>query len=431
MSLYLTEKIRIQPNRETQGLLWDVSYSCKNVWNALNNDKIANKTSYYEQKKQLPSMKKSDPGLLNPSSQVLQEAVKELHSCWKSFFELRKAGESGANHPGFRSYKKFFTQKYPQNGVSFVVVGNLLRLAYGKTKKDWIEIPLPNTKSDPSAYKTVTISYDEGAKNWYACFAREVVLPLSREGTQELWFDPGCKTALTGIRSDLTFWEYDINPLRQLVMKHYQRIDTLKSERDVKVKGSNLYRRLNARIKKLYRKINTQTKQYLHVLANKILKEHPDVATFSIGDWDKRKTLADTGYKFSDKRINRQVQNNNPIQKLVGYLSYKSEMLGKKVLKFNERGTTRTCSHDDFVITKGVDPSKRTFQCPKCGFTIERDLNSTLNFLKRFKPAVWHRLDGVKTPISIVRTRLNPWTGKNRPVLKRTVILNYQDACGL
>ena len=428
VQLYLTEKIQITPSRKAVDLLWEVSSACKDVWNYLNNDKVQNKTGYYDQKKQLPVLKKADPRLALPSSQVLQEVVKELHSCWKSFFELRKAGETQANHPGFRSYKRFFTQKYPQNGTSFEIVGNVLRLAYGKNQKDWIEIPLPETKSLPEAYKTVTISYDDVAKNWYACFARAVDLPRPTEGTKEIWFDPGCKTALTGIRSDLTFWEYDINPLRQLVMKHYQLIDKLKSLRDVKKKGSNLYRRLNAKIKKMYRKINTQTRQYLHVLANRILKDHPDVAEFNIGDWDKRKTLANTGYKFADKRINRQVQNNNPLQKLVGYLIYKAKLLGKKVLKFDERGTTRTCSHDDFVIGKGVSPSNRTFVCPQCGFTIERDINSILNFLKSFNPAKWLRLKGLKTPISIARLEINPWSGKNLTVRKRTLILNYQDA---
>ena len=45
---------------------------------------------------------------------------------------------------------------------------------------------------------------------------------------------------------------------------------------------------------------------------------------------DKSQTLADTGYKFIDKRINRQVQNNNPIMTLVGDLSYKAVKCGKE-----------------------------------------------------------------------------------------------------
>jgi len=351
MSLYLTEKIQIHPSQKAIEHLWSVSYVCKNVWNYLNGDKITNRTGYYIQKKLLPGMKAADPGLCLPSSQVLQEVVKELHGGWKSFFELRKKGDQDAHPPGFRSYKRFYTQKYPQNGTSFEIVGNMLRLSYGSSKRDWIEIPLPETKADPALYKSVTVFFDDVSKNWYVSFAREVSIPPVFQGQTEIWFDPGCRTALTGIRSDLTFWEYDLNPLRQLNMKHYKIIDNLKSERDTKKKGSNLYRRHNAKIKRMYRKINTQTRHYLHVLANQILKDHPDVATFSIGDWDKRQTLADTGFTFVDKKINRQVQNNNPLQKLIGYLSYKARILGKQVKKFDERGTTRTCSHDDFVLT--------------------------------------------------------------------------------
>lgn len=431
MSLYLAEKIQIHPDKRTIDLLWQTSHVCKDVWNRLNDDKIQNRTGYLEQKRSLPAMKKVDPRFARPSSQVLQEVVKELHSCWKSFFALRKNGETKANHPGFRSCKRFFAQKYPQNGTSFEIADNTLRLAYGSSRKDWLEIPLPDTKATPEAYKTATIHYDDMARKWYVCFTREIPEPAPSTGQQEIWFDPGCKTTLTGIRSDLTFWEYDINPLRALITRHYQMIDQLKSRRDTRKKGSLLWRRLSARIKKLYRKIGVQTKQYLHTLANRILKDHPDVAIYNIGDWDKRKTLATTGYAFVDKRINRQVQNNNPLQTLVQYLTYKARGLGKKVDKFDERGTTRTCSHDDFVIKKGVSPNQRTFTCPKCGFTIERDLNSVLNFLKRFKLAVWHGLTGKQTPVSIARSACNPWTGKNRTVLTRTLILNYQDARGL
>ena len=141
--------------------------------------------------------------------------------------------------------------------------------------------------------------------------------PFTRKPVHLLYFEPGCKTALTGIKTDGTIHEYDINPLRQLNLNHYILIDHLKSRRDKKKRESNQWCRLNLKIRNICARIDGQTKHYLHRSANQILADHPDVIGFYVGDWDRSQTLADTGYKFIDKRINRQVQNNNPIMTLI------------------------------------------------------------------------------------------------------------------
>ena len=115
---------------------------------------------------------------------------------------------------------------------------------------------------------------------------------------------------------------------------------------------------------------------------------------------------------------------------LVGYLSYKAAMRCKEVRKFNERGTTRTCSCCGHVIAEGLSPSVRTFTCPECGFTIPRDINSTLNFLNIYQFAVWYSLRALQC-LSIARLLLKHSSGKNRMVSSLTCVLNYQDARSL
>ena len=146
-------------------------------------------------------------------------------------------------------------------------------------------------------------------------------------------------------------------------------------------------------------------------MANQVLTDHTDVIGVVCKDWDKSQALADTGYKFMDKLINRQVENNNPIMTLAGYLSYKSVMRGKEVRKFNERGITRIwccCGH---VIAEGLSPSVRTFTYPMCGFTVSRHINSMLNFLYNYQFAVWYSLRALHC-LSIARLLLNPSSGK-------------------
>lgn len=397
--MYLSARVQIHPDKIAFEKLREVSCLCKDLWNALLEQRLdpnaRGHISYYSQKKELPALKRELPEFKAPCSQVLQEVVKSHNAGWQMFFTKRRKGDAEVRPPRFKSYKYFFSQKYPQRGISFEVVAraeeSILRLAYGNCLADWIEIALPYMPCAYDHVKNVVVSYENHAKKWYASLVYEEDIPESVPvpgKPHTIYFDPGCKTALTGIKTDGTVWEYDLNPLRQLNIKHYRLIDRLKSERDHKKKGSRQWRRLSAKSRALYRKINTQTRHYLHKTANRVLDDHPNVGKFMIGDWDKRKTLADTGVPFINRRINRQVQNNNPLGILFGYLKYKAMRRGQGVDKFDERGTTRTCSKCDHVHKEGLDPGQRIFHCEKCSFIIERDINSTLNFLKIYQYAV-------------------------------------------
>jgi putative transposase len=422
--IYLTDHIKVNPSKDAVDKLWNVSYICKDIWNILNDEKQRNQSGYYRLKKLLPELKQGCDRLSMPSSQVLQEVVKALNASWKMYFTKQKNGDKEVMPPRFKSYKYFFTQKYPQKGISFEVVNNTLRLAYGKCKNDWIEIKLPNREYALDSVKTATVSYNASKHVWYVDLAREVKLPPLKTKGHVLYFDPGCKTTLSGIKTDYTVWEYDINPLREMNMNHYMLIDCLKSKRDKKKRSSRQYRRLNAKIRRIYGKISTQSKHYLHSLANRILDDHPDAKAFMIGNWDKRENLSNTGYKFVDKRINRQVQNNNPLQKLIECLRYKAVIRGQQVEKFNETGTTETCSRCDYVLSNSLNPSVRVFSCPECGFAVQRDINSVLNVLKIHQYALWQGLRAIVN-LSIARTLLNASSGKNRTVVIRQVSLNY------
>ena len=425
--IYLTDKIQIYPDKIAMAKLWLVSYACKDVWNYFNEQRYNPeiKTNYYNQKSQLPLLKKQQLELKIPSSQVLQEVVKSLNASWQVFFTRGKNGNIKVKPPKFKSYKHFYTQKYPQYGNSFEITDHTLRLAYGKTKEDWIVIRLPEREYDFSNVKNATIFYDRVEKKWYTCLSRTIVVPKYQPGKNIVYFDPGCKMTLTGIKTDGSVIEYDINPLRQLNLKHYQLIDKLKSMRDKKQKHSKRWKRYNKKISTIYRKIRTQSKHYLHKLANQILQDHPDT-DFKVGNWDKQHTLAHTSVTFVNKRINRQVQNNNPVKKLVGYLNYKAIINGRQVEEFDERGTTKTCS--SCGNKQDMPPSKRGYDCPKCGFKTDRDINSALNFLKNDNYALWQ---GLSNTLSIARCSFNPVSGANRRTEYRSVVLNYQDAWGL
>ncbi|MBL4704272.1 MAG: transposase, partial [Flavobacteriales bacterium] len=345
-----------------------------------------------------------------PSSQVLQEVVRQVDREYKSFFQLRKNGDKDVRPPRFRASKYFYTHEYPQNKTSFTTEGGVLKLAYGKGRKDWISIPLDVTV--PGVPKTVKIMFDRKKRSWWACISYMTSVIPEFQKSYAIYFDPGCKTTLTGIKTDGTFIEYDIESLRATNMSTYKFLDKLASRRDKKTRHSNSWKRLNKRIQKGFSKLETRTKTHLHALANKILADHWDTTHFLIGDWKKKETLADTGNKYVNKIINRAVQNNNPIGRLVEYLKYKAKRFGKTVDKFNERGTTRTCVMCGHVHKKGIPPSVRVFECKACDFKYDRDRHSCLNFVKLYEPALWKRLRNTDLIRSRVRTGFSAFSFK-------------------
>jgi putative transposase len=423
--MILTKKIRIYLPREAADKLWQVSYLCKDLWNAAveqrRDRKSWGKVNLYSQKKELPGIKEDFPEYKTPSSQVLQNVLFGVDRSYKMFFTKRKNGDRDVMPPGFKSFRHFFTQEYSQPAVSFTITeDNILRLAYGSRPADWINIPV--TAGVPESPGTVTISKQD--RKWYACFTYEVSERESMaHGGTTVYFDPGCKTTLTGFKTTGEFIEYDINPLRQFNLSTYRLIDELTSKRDKKIMGSYHWRRLNRKIKKLFSRINTRTKTYLHSLANRILSDHPDVKEFRVGDWNKQETLADAEYKFVNRRINRAVQNNNPVMRLIEYLSYKGKIKGQAVKKFDERGTTRTCVMCDHEHKNGIDPGIRIFVCENCSFQYPRDHHSCLNDVKKSEPALWQRLSG-NLPDRSARTTLSPFSFKPQVAVSAIRIQN-------
>ena len=411
--MILTKKVQIQPSEVVKKTLWDISYLCKDLWNmSLEQRKNRNawgKVNLYTQKKELPELKKAFPEFKSPASQVLQNVIFDLAAAYQMFFTKRQQGDHEVRPPGFKSWRKFVRQRYSQKDICFVITGNTLRLAYGSKPSNWLEIKLP--VDSYACVKTVDIIYDGPGKKWYACMTYQVEeSPLKTEGSV-IYFDPGCKTALTGLKTTGEFVEYDLNPLREINKSTYALIDELLSERAHKKKGSSHWKRLNQQIRRLFGKIRTRIRVYLHTLSNTILDDHPGVKAFMIGNWKKKETLADTGLAYVNRRINRAVQNNNPLEELIGYLTYKSKLRGQAVKRFDERGTTRNCSACDHKSEEGIPPSKRVFECESCRFRYSRDHQSCLNFVKRYEPALWRCLSG-GLPDRSMRVGLNPFSFK-------------------
>jgi len=70
------------------------------------------------------------------------------------------------------------------------------------------------------------------------------------------------------------------------------------------------------------------------------------------------------------------------LHELRGIVKYQVEKYGKEVVLVDPRNSSKACAKCGYV-KDDLTLSDRVFECPRCGWTADRDYNSTLNHLKR------------------------------------------------
>lgn len=181
----MAKKIQIYPSKDAKQKLLFISHLCIDLYNAALEQRRDRKTwgkeNWISQKKQLPIIKKEFDEYKIPSSQVLQNVIIRLDKSYKSFFKKRKNGDKEARPPKFKSKKYFYTQEYSQPNTSFEITKNGIRLAYGKNKKEWINIDLnENDLKELLAFKmikTIQIHQKKNTNKWFASITYHVEEP--------------------------------------------------------------------------------------------------------------------------------------------------------------------------------------------------------------------------------------------------------------
>jgi putative transposase len=107
---------------------------------------------------------------------------------------------------------------------------------------------------------------------------------------------------------------------------------------------------------------------YVHKFVNKLLEMYP-VTTFAVEKLNKQEMFEDSDDKLS-KRISRTVW-----RTIHRVLKYKAPLYGSFVKEVSPHLTSKSCPRCGWVSRK----VGRTFHCERCGFTLDRQLNASLN----------------------------------------------------
>ena len=81
------------------------------------------------------------------------------------------------------------------------------------------------------------------------------------------------------------------------------------------------------------------------------------------------------------KGLHKSLQNTGTISRFTRFLTYKAELIGKRVIEISEIDTTKTCCVCG--NKKDMPLGQRRYVCD-CGNDIDRDENSSVNIMLRY-----------------------------------------------
>lgn len=137
-----------------------------------------------------------------------------------------------------------------------------------------------------------------------------------------------------------------------------------------KVKGSNNRRKARARVARIHARITDIRQNQLHQLSTRLIRENQTIVVedLNIRGMVKNHSLARA---ISDSSWSE----------LIRQLSYKAEWYGRKLVKVDRFfPSSKTCSACGHLLNK-LPLQIRSWECPSCGATHDRDHNAARNIL--------------------------------------------------
>ena len=392
-NMELTKKIRIYPTEEQESVIWVISDFVRRVYNFALADKQdtwhneKRPVKYLEQQNKLPEFKKNNPEFKVVYSKVYQSILKKLDSAYRSTITKWKKGDYTAELPKFKSHKYILTIPYNESGfkikdgkITFSHYVNDTQLTFDIGGiADGLKIKQVEISND-NPYKArgkfyVTITYEEDVK-----------IPFVDNGKIDA-IDLGITKIVTSVNTEGEFFEVKTPRPDQY---WNPKIDAAKSRRDHCLgckkgqKKSKKYRHIAKAVSKMSRKKRNQIKDFQHKLSRKIV-DKTTANTIIVGDLSVQQMaqpkIKDGKKQKKNKGLNRSTQGLGNLSRFPQLLTYKADLVGKKVIRVDERNTSRACCccgklHD-------MPEWKRVMSCD-CGNVIDRDRNSAINIMVRY-----------------------------------------------
>jgi putative transposase len=370
-------KVRLFPTDEQIPKFWQSAGTARFIYNWTlgrqneNYEKGNKFLSDCDLRKEITQLKKSEiPWLKDISNNVAKQAVKDACGAFIKFFKKK------AKRPRFKTRKKTRPSFYNDNEKFKVKEGMVLleKIGWVKTKE---QIPLNQKYSNPR------ITFD--GKYWYVSVGLEREVKNIETTGESIGIDVGLKDLAicsNGMKFKNINKTKEVKKLKKK-LKQKQRIVSRKYNMNKTIiedggeircqynKTNNIIK-LERKIRLIHRRLKNIRNNHVHQTTNTMVKLRPArivMEKLNIQGMMKNKHLS--------KAIQEQC-----LYDLKTKMKYKCELNG---IEFVEADTwfpsSKTCSCCG-TVKKDLKLKDRTFVCPECGVSIDRDLNASINLSK-------------------------------------------------
>jgi putative transposase len=358
-------KYRLYPNKEQQVYLQKTFGCTRFIYNQM----LADRIKSYEENKDLDikaikyptpaQYKKEYEWLKEVDSLALANAQINLDKAYRNFFRDKTVG-----FPKFKS-KKNNHKSYTTNnqkttkGDTIYIENNRIKLPKLKTM-----IKIKQHREFIGLIKSCTISQKPSGKYFISILV----------DTENIQF-PKCENKV-GI--DLGLKEFAITSDGEIfsnpkhLKKSEKRLKKLQKDLARKKKGSNNRNKARLKVAKLHEKIFNQRQDFLHKLSHYIISENQTIVIedLKVSNMIKNHRLAKSIADVSWFEFRRQ-------------LEYKAKWYGREIIVApSNYASSQLCSNCGNKSSQTKDLACRTYVCPICGMTMDRDINASKNLLK-------------------------------------------------
>ncbi|MHA2497643.1 MAG: RNA-guided endonuclease InsQ/TnpB family protein [Candidatus Hodarchaeales archaeon] len=356
------ERTRLYQCAGTARFAWNWGLAARNelYHNNQDNERF---TDAMKQHKQLNALKRTDfPWMYHYSKCVPQEALRDLEQAFQHFYQNRKDRKTGktTRYVGFPQFKKKGKCK-----DSFRLTGTIR--VFPATKQ--VQLPrlgklrLKERPQLPASAHILSATVSRTADRWYVALqiVEEVPDSLPNGQAMLLGLDPGLAKFATfsnGIQLQNPKW----------LRKGERKLRQLSQAVSRKLKGSKNRQKAVRRLARFHQRLSACRTDHHHKLSAYVTQNHGVVVTedLYIAGLQRNKRQAKSWADVAHGEFRRQ-------------LIYKSEWHGTHYVEvprfFPSSKLCSTCwyYHADLTL------AERTFECPMCGMTLDRDLNAALN----------------------------------------------------
>lgn len=369
-------KIQIYPTKEQEQILWQHIGATRWMYNFMLTEQqrryeIGEKhMSAFDMNKYVTVLKKMDKytWLREVNSHSLYHACADVAQAYDNFFKKR------GKYPRFKSRKRSkanFPLRDSGNPVWFEE--NYVRLpSIGKVRYK-TDFDLPRGRGHK--FSNPRISNRNG--KWFLSFGMECENQAPALNDYSVGIDLGIKETAVVAYGDEQLVFHNINKskkVRQLKkrMRHLQRSISRKYETNKQgntfVKTNNIARQED-KLRKMYARFTGIRMNYIHQMTHQIVMLLPY-----------RVVMEDLNVQgmMKNKHLSKAIQE-QCVYEIIRQMKYKCEWSGIEFIQADRfYPSSKTCSNCG-CIHKGLTLKDRTFICPECGFTIDRDYQAALN----------------------------------------------------